>query len=294
MKFMKKSSMFILLALLLILSACGSKNESSSAAPATAAASSATAASTKPEKAEDKTIKVLTATVNNNDEVAPLLKVELEKLGYKLEFKTPSDSNVANKEVLEGNYDATIGMHTGALNAYNEANKTNLVEAFKTTFAPNGIYSKKYKSFDKLPNGATISIPSDASNAGRPLFILQDSGLIKIKAGVSLIKATPADIIDNPHKFTFKPVDTAVLLRALDDVDAGFLYQSLRIQAGYKLTDALGIESANAKDFYIIAGTRPELIGSPKLKALQQAYYSQAVKDFYNKKFDAGSIFFSW
>lgn len=295
MKFMKKPVTFMVFALLLILSACASKAETKPAAVAVATtAPSPSVASTQPEKAEDKTIKVLTATVNNNDEVAPLLKVELEKLGYKLEYKTPSDTNVANKEVLEGNYDVTIGMHTGALNAYNAANKTNLVEAFKTTFAPNGLYSKKYKSFDKLPEGAVISIPSDASNAGRPLFILQASGLIKIKSGVSLINATPADIIENPRKLKFKSIDTAVLLRAVDDVDAGFLYQSQRLQGGFKLTDALGIESADAKDFYIVASTRPELIGTPKLKALQQAYYSQSVKDFYNKKFDTGSIFYNW
>ncbi|WP_179232729.1 MetQ/NlpA family ABC transporter substrate-binding protein [Paenibacillus rigui] len=283
---MKKVKLVIFLSLLLVVSACGSQ-------PSTTAISSSQPAPAQV-RPEDVTIKLLASTVNNNDEVAPILKTELDKLGYKLEFKTPSDTNVGNKEVLAGNYDALIGMHTAALNTYNEAQKTNLVEAFKTTFAPNGLFSRKYKSLEQLPEGATISIPSDASNAGRPLFILQSKGLIKLKPGTDPTKTSPSDIIENPHKYKFKSVDTAVLLRALDDVDAGFLYQSLRIQGGFKLTDALGLESADAKDYYIIALTRPELIGSAKLKALQQAYFSAAVKDFYVKKYDAGSIYYSW
>ncbi|GBF74656.1 hypothetical protein PA598K_03014 [Paenibacillus sp. 598K] len=291
--------------LLVLLAACSSSPAKNSPADSGAASNAASttpeADTTAEEPAEsatedpkDRIIKLLANTPNHNDEVAPILATELEKLGYTLEFEVPTDSIIANKEVLEGFYDVAIGNHTAALNAFNEANNGNLVPAFLTTFAPNGIYSKKYASFDELPDGATISIPGDQANGGRPLIILQDAGLIKLKEGVDLTKLTPSDIIDNPRQFKFKTLDTAVLLRALDDLDAGFLYQSQRVKGGLALEDALGLESNEYKDFYIIAATRPELVGTPKLEALKQAYYSDAVKEFYKTRYDEGSIFYAW
>ncbi|MEK8126732.1 MetQ/NlpA family ABC transporter substrate-binding protein [Paenibacillus filicis] len=288
----RKSFLLLMLAVIAIISACGSKSEALKEKTSPASSTNGGAGVAAP--AENKTIKLLVSAVNRNDELAPILKKELEKQGYELKYEIPTDGIIANKEVLEGTYDVNIGMHTAFLKSYNEANKTNLVEAFKTTFSPNGVYSKKYKSLEQLPEGATISIPNDGTNGGRALVILQNAGLVKLKEGIQSTKLKPSDIIENPRKFKIKEVDNSVLVRALDDVDAGFLYQSLRIQAGFKFSDALAVESSEAKDFYIIAATRPELAGSPKLKALQEAYYSQAVKDFYLSKFDKGSIYFAW
>ncbi|MEK8132053.1 MetQ/NlpA family ABC transporter substrate-binding protein [Paenibacillus filicis] len=296
---MKKSAFSILLSILtlILISACGSQASNTSNTPSAAktqpekSGDGAGASNTKP---EDRVIKLLANSSNHNDEVAAILVKEVEKLGYKLEFKVPTDIIIANKEVVEGLYDAVLGNHSAALNAFNKANNTNLVPAFLTTFAPNGIYSKKYASFKDLPDGATISIPGDTANGGRPLLILQNAGLIKIKEGLDVTKITPSDIVDNPHKFKFKTLETGLLLRALDDLDAGFLFQSQRANGGLKLESAFGLESAEVKDFYIIAATRPELVGSPKIEALKKAYYSDAVKQFYQTRFDKGSIYYAW
>src|SRR6202453_4270718 len=65
---------------------------------------------------------------------------------------------------------------------------------------PMGVYSKKYKSWDAVPQGATVSIPSDPTNGGRLLLLLQDTGVLKLKQGVGF-KPTVADTTDNPKKF---------------------------------------------------------------------------------------------
>ncbi|MFF2481358.1 MetQ/NlpA family ABC transporter substrate-binding protein [Paenibacillus sp. NPDC058071] len=303
---MKKSAFAILLSImtLILISACGTQ--------APNAGNTAPAANTQSEnetgnknsdsnkeagsndKPEDHVIKLLANSSNHNDEVAAILVKEVEKLGYKLEFKVPTDIIIANKEVVEGNYDVVIGNHSAALKAFNEGNNANLVPAFLTTFAPNGIYSKKYASFKDLPDGATIGIPGDTGNGGRPLLIMQNTGLIKLKEGLDVTKITTSDIVENPHNFKFKTLETGLLLRALDDLDAGFLFQSQRVQGGLKLEDAFGLESAEVKDFYIIAATRPELADSPKIEALKKAYYSDAVKEFYKTRFDEGSIYYAW
>ena len=84
---------------------------------------------------------------------------------------------------------------------------------------PMGVYSKKYKSWDAVPQGATLSIPNDPTNGGRVLLLLQDKGVLKLKQGVGF-KPTVADIIDNPRKFKIVEVDAAQTARTLDDVDA--------------------------------------------------------------------------
>src|SRR4051812_34120120 len=96
---------------------------------------------------------------------------------------------------------------------------------------PIGIYSKKHKSFDALPNGATISIPNDPTNGGRALLLLQDKGLIKLKDGVGY-KPTPLDITDNPKKVKFVEIEAAQSPRVLDDVDAAVINTNYATQAG--------------------------------------------------------------
>ena len=41
---------------------------------------------------------------------------------------------------------------------------------------PLGIYSKRHKSFDAVPNGGTVAIQNDPTNGGRSLLLLQDKG----------------------------------------------------------------------------------------------------------------------
>ena len=42
------------------------------------------------------------------------------------------------------------------------------------------VYSKKYKSLDELPDGATILMSNSVSDHGRVLAMLESKGLIKL------------------------------------------------------------------------------------------------------------------
>lgn len=42
-------------------------------------------------------------------------------------------------------------------------------------------YILKYKSFDQLPQNATVAIPNDPVNQGRALLLLQQAKLITLK-----------------------------------------------------------------------------------------------------------------
>jgi D-methionine transport system substrate-binding protein len=96
---------------------------------------------------------------------------------------------------------------------------------------PMGVYSRKYKSWDAVPQGGTLSIPNDPTNRGRVLLLLQDKGVLKLRQGVGF-KPTVADIIENPGKFKVVEVDAAQTARTLDDVDAGGINTNYATQAG--------------------------------------------------------------
>ena len=45
---------------------------------------------------------------------------------------------------------------------------------------PIGVYSKKYKSLEELPEGATILISNSVADHGRVLAMLEAKGFIKL------------------------------------------------------------------------------------------------------------------
>src|ERR1700680_1812938 len=96
---------------------------------------------------------------------------------------------------------------------------------------PMGVYSRKYKSWDAVPQGATLSIPNDPTNGGRVLLLLQDKGVLKLRQGVGF-KPTVADIVENSRKFKIMPVDAAQTAQTLDDVDAAAINTNYATLAG--------------------------------------------------------------
>jgi D-methionine transport system substrate-binding protein len=271
----------VLAALFLILSACGKNDKASTPAAANPASSDSAA------KPEDKVIRHVMSDAGFNAEIVKILKQELAKDGYELEHVVVNDIIQPNKIVNDGDADSNSFQHEAYFNQFvSDHNLKNISRAFYTTFTPSGLYSRKYKSFDEVPDGALIGIPVDPANNGRALFMLRDLGLLKLKDGVDVIHATLKDITDNPHHYKFKEVDQLMLQRTLDDVDVGFLFAGTAVQIGYNpKKDALALETGEGLPYKGIVAVRNDLIGSPKIKALQKAYESQAIKDFYKEKY---------
>ncbi len=59
-----------------------------------------------------------------------------------------------------------------------------------------GFYSKEYQDAKDLPENAKVGIPSDPTNEGRALAILNANGVIKLKEGVGF-NGTVADVVEN-------------------------------------------------------------------------------------------------
>jgi ABC-type metal ion transport system, periplasmic component/surface antigen len=227
---------------------------------------------------DDKVITFAAANLKLYEDTTKVLAQEVEKLGYKLDYKFLSDNTELNEAVENGDAFANYHQHTAYLKEFNKSKGTHLVAAFEAFTDRAGIFSKKYKSIKDLPDGANISIPVDTGNNFRTFAMLSDAGLIKLKDGVDIASVTQKDIVDNPHKYTFTEVDYTMLSRAIEDADAGFLYATVAAEIGLDYNkDSLLKESEKLQSTDIIA-VREENKDSEKVKILKQAYQSDAMK----------------
>ncbi|MDF2687280.1 MAG: MetQ/NlpA family lipoprotein, partial [Microvirga sp.] len=154
-----------------------------------------------------------------------------------------SDYVVPNEALSSGELEANSFQHQPYLDNQKETRGYKIETVAQTVNFPIGIYSKKHKSFDALPNGASIAIPNDPTNGGRALLLLQDKGVIKLKDGVGF-KPTILDVTENTKKLKFTEIDAAQAPRVLDDVDAAVINTNYATQAGLDpVKDALTREN---------------------------------------------------
>lgn len=241
----------------------------------------------------DRVVRFIMSDIAFNGEIVPILKAEVAKQGFELKWVVVNDIIQPNKLVDDGSADANSFQHDPYFEQFvKDHDLKNITRGFYTLFTPSGLYSKKYKSLDQVPDGATFGIPVDPANNGRALFLLQDKGRLKLKSGVSVTHASLKDITDNPHGYKFKEVDQLMLQRAIDDVDVGFLFSVYAIRAGFDpIKDALAYESADHTPYKGMVAIRKDLVGTPKIKALQRAYASDALKAFYRSKYGDAIVF---
>jgi len=241
---------------------------------------------------EDRTVKFIMSDAGFNAEIVPILKQEMTRQGFTLDWVVVNDIIQPNEMVDSGAADANSFQHEPYFDQFVADHRLSHVQrGFYTIYAPSGLFSRKYKSLGELPDGATIAIPVDPANNGRALFLLRDHGLLTLRPGVDVTHAGLKDIADNPHRFQFKEVDQMMLQRAFEDVDLGFLFSVYAQKLGFALQDALALEEVDESPYKGIVAVRTDLVGTPKIKALQNAYESQAIKDYYRRHYGDAIIF---
>lgn len=228
------------------------------------------------------------ATPIPHAEILEFIKPELKKEGYELEIKVFNDYVVPNLAVEDGDLDANYFQHIPYLNEFNANKGTHLVKTAGVHLEPMGIYSKKIKSLKDLKDGATISIPNDPTNESRALDVLVNAKLIEVDNSAKL--RTPLDITKNSKNLKFKELEAATLPRTLDDVDIAVINTNFAMNANLNPTkDALALESKDSPYVNIVV-VKEGNQNSKKIKALDAALNTKAVKDFIADKYKGAII----
>ncbi|WP_034297020.1 MetQ/NlpA family ABC transporter substrate-binding protein [Herbaspirillum sp. RV1423] len=242
--------------------------------------------------AQDKTKIKVGVSVGNAEQTFEVVKKVAARDGLDIQIVTFSDYLQPNEALAAGDLDANAFQHKPFLDSQIKARGYKIVPVGLTITAPLGIYSKKYKSVDQLPQGASIGIQNDPSNGNRALLLLQKYGLIKLKPGVGEngVNATPLDIIENPKKLKLVELDAAQLPRSLDDLAAASINNDYAEKAGLSLKrDTIAVEDAKSRYANLIA-TRTEDKDKPWVKKLVKAYQSPEVRSFIETEFKGSLV----
>ncbi|GHB10705.1 MetQ/NlpA family ABC transporter substrate-binding protein [Salinicola rhizosphaerae] len=237
--------------------------------------------------AED-SIKVGTMAGPESDVMKVAKQVAQEKYGLDVEIVEFTDYVTPNAALADGSLDANAYQHEPYLRAMMKDRGYDFAIAGKTFVYPIGAYSSKYDSIDELPDGATIAVPNDPTNEGRALILLDKQGLIKLDDADNL-EATPIDIVDNPHDFSFKEIEAAQMPRILPDVDMAFINSTFTQPAGLTLDDALIKEGPDSPYVNLIVVRDGEQESQP-IQELVKAYQSDAVAEKAQELFKGGAV----
>lgn len=237
------------------------------------------------------TIKV-GVTPGPHAQILEVVKPIAAKKGLDIQIVEFSDYVVPNTALDTGEIAANSFQHQPYLDNQNKDRGYKIVSVATTVNFPIGIYSKKHKSWDAVPQGGTITIPNDPTNGGRVLLLLRDKGVLKLKDGVGF-KPTVADIIDNAKKLKIVEIDAAQTPRTLADVDAAAVNTNYATQAGLDpVKDAILREDAKGPYANVIA-VRSVDKDKPWVKTLVESYQTPEVKEFVLTKFK-GAVLPTW
>ncbi|WP_417228857.1 MetQ/NlpA family ABC transporter substrate-binding protein [Thermophilibacter sp.] len=219
-----------------------------------------------------------------NDFAAPLLAEQ----GITLEVKEYTDYILPNQDTTSGEVDCNYFQHLNYLDNYNEENGTDLVSVGKIHFEPMGVFAGKSDDLSAISDGATITVPNDATNEGRALLLLQDQGVITLSEDAG-ITATPNDIVDNPHNVEFIEQEAAMLPSTLADADFSVINGNYAIDAGLTLADAVAQESADSdvikNEYANVIVTTPDKAEDEKIAALVAVLTTDDFKAYLEETF---------
>ncbi|MDM0014686.1 MetQ/NlpA family ABC transporter substrate-binding protein [Variovorax sp. J22P168] len=239
---------------------------------------------------EKKPLKV-GVSVGSGEQIWEIVKKAAARDGLNLQVVVFNDYQLPNAALAAGDLDANAFQHQPFLDNQNKSRGFDIVPVGLTITAPLGFYSRKIKSIDQLPDGASVGIQNDPSNGNRALLLLQEAKLITLKPeAVKNNNATPLDVVSNPKKLKLVPLDAAQLPRSLDDLTIASINNDYAEKAGLTLTkDGVIKESPQGPYANIIAVRRADK-DKPWAQQLVKAYQSPEVKSYIETQFKGALV----
>ena len=277
MKLKTIAKSLIALSATFVLGACGNNASSSQSSQSSQASDSGL-----------KTVKI--ASVGSDADIWRHIaeSEQAKKAGLKIEVQEINGGVPLNESVADGTVDANAFQSIGYLQGFNEANSNKVVPVGTTYIEPMGLYSKKVKSLNDLPNGAKVAIPDNPYNTTRALRLLESAGLIKLPNDFKDGTGTPSDIVENKKNLEFLLIDDTTSVRVLDDTDLIAIGNTIALEGGLNvLKDSLFYEKADASTITSInvIAVKAENADKEEYKKLVDLYHDPEIQKYISDKF---------
>lgn len=275
----KLLSLLIALTFVFVLAACGSSNDNKEKGSSNSD--------------KDATKLVVGASNVPHAEILEKAKPILKEKGIDLEIVPFQDYVLPNKALESKEIDANYFQHIPYLNQQIKENGYDFVNAGGIHIEPMAVFSKKYKSLDELPDGATIILSNSVAEHGRVLSLLEKGGLIKLKDGIDKVNATVEDIAENPKNVKLKADYEPALLPQIfnnNEGDAVVINANYALDAGLNpVKDSIEIEGSESPYANIITVRK----GDEKredIKTLVEVLHSKEIQDFINTEYKGAVV----
>ncbi|WP_226669584.1 MetQ/NlpA family ABC transporter substrate-binding protein [Metabacillus litoralis] len=239
-----------------------------------------------------KTLKVGASPVPHV-EILEEAKPLLEEKGIELDIVEFTDYILPNKTLAEDELDANYFQHEPYLESQIADNDYKFVNAGGVHIEPIGVYSKRHKSLEDLPEGAKIIMSNSVADHGRMLSMLEEKGLIKLKEGVEKTEATLEDIAENPKNIEFQAdIEAPLLTKAYenDEADAFLINGNYALQEGLNpAEDSIALESPDNNPYVNLVVVREGDESREEIKALVEVLQSKEIQEFIKTKYE-GSV----
>ena len=222
----------------------------------------------------------------------------LEPEHIQVELVNFSDYAAPNRALNDGEIDLNAFQHKAFL-ANDIEQKGYEIEAIgDTIIAPLSIYNNKDKiqSIEEIKDGDIIAIPSDLTNGGRALKLLEAAGLIVCDPEKGVIP-TKADITQYNVQIEIKEAESATLANLLPDCAAAIINGGNAFTAGLNPnTDAIftenvdPAENAAVGDLINIIAARTEDKDNETYKKIVDAYHTDEVAQTIEEAYEGGFI----
>lgn len=221
------------------------------------------------------------------DEAARLAAEE----GLDVEIIEFTEWTMINEALHNGDIDANNFQHKPYLDNQIAARGYDIVALDSSIVVPMAVYSERVETIEEIPEGASIGIPNDPTNAARALFLLSEGGLITLAEGAGAT-ATILDVTENPKNVRFVELDAAQLPRSLSDLDASVITLNYAVVSGLNPNDSLIMETEHS-EWTLVWAVREDRAEDPTIRRFIDIYSSEEIREFIDTTFE-GTILPTW
>ncbi|NLK84691.1 MAG: MetQ/NlpA family ABC transporter substrate-binding protein [Aeromonadales bacterium] len=205
-----------------------------------------------------------------------------------------SDYATPNRALSDKEIDLNAFQHKAYLNNDIARNGYKLTPLCETFIAPIRLYNNKNKisNVADIKDGSIIAIPSDLTNGGRALKLLEAANLISVDPSKGFLP-TKADITEYKVKIEIREAESGVLNNILPDIDAAAINGGNAFSAGLKPSDAIFSETPKAGEdnpYINVLVARAEDKDNEVYQTVVKTFLTDEVKETIIKAYDGGYI----
>lgn len=221
--------------------------------------------------------------------------------GIEVELVKFTDYAAPNRALNDGEIDLNAFQHKAFLVNDIQQNGYEIESIGDTIIAPLSIYNNKDKisSVEEIKDGDIIAIPSDLTNGGRALKLLEAAGLIECDPAKGYVP-TKADITKYNVQIEILEAESATLANLLPDCTAALINGGNAFTAGLNPNeDAIFTEDINPEtnaatpDLINVIVARSEDKDNEVYKKIVEAYQSEETRQTIEESYQ-GAFICAW